>query len=289
MSPESQLVGEADVQALDLFDSHCHLDSSDFEDDLPQVLARGCVAGVRAVLVPATDLASSRRVVGMLGDAVPLEVPARFGAVGIHPHSASEGLDAAGGTSGAMDEVRSLASRPGVVALGETGLDYHYDFSPREAQQAVLRAHVRLALELDLPLVLHCREAEDDLLRILDEAGEGRARGVVHCYTGTPRTAEALLERGFHLGFTGVLTFKRSDELRGIAKRTPPSRIVIETDAPYLAPPPYRGKRNEPAWVKAVALEVARLHDMAPERAAAVTFNNTVRCFALPMAPVPET
>lgn len=259
-----------------VFDSHCHLDAKAFDEDRDAVVARAAAAGVIGVVLPATDRDSSDKIVTLLDTLTALEA---YGAVGVHPHEAASFSDEV------MAHIEGLTRHPRVVAVGETGLDYYYDFSPREAQQASLRAHVRLARTQGLPLVLHCRDAEADLLSILDAEGAAQCGGVVHCFTGTAETAQRLLGMGFYLGFTGIITFRTADALREVVKMTPLSRILVETDSPYLAPIPYRGKRNEPAYVAKVAEVVGQLHGTSAAEAAASAADNTRRCLRLPARP----
>ena len=253
-----------------VFDSHCHLDAKAFDADRDEVVARAIAGGVTGVVIPATDEASSDKIMALLETLSGLEA---YGAVGVHPHEADTFTEVG------MSHIESLTHHPRVVAVGETGLDYYYDFSPREAQQRALRAHVRLAARRGLPLVLHCRDADADLLAILCEEGASACGGVVHCYTGTVETAQRLLEMGFYLGFTGIITFRAAETLREVVKIVPMSRILVETDSPYLAPIPHRGKRNEPAYVSRVAEAVGAIHGLTAAEAAEVTAINTRRCF----------
>jgi TatD DNase family protein len=179
--------------------------------------------------------------------------------VGVHPHQAGE-FDGREQQAAGLVQAQ-LATDPLSRAIGEIGLDYHYDFAPKETQHRVFRAQLRLARELDLPVIIHTREAEDDTLAILREegAGAGGLRGVLHCFTGTRRLAEQALELGLHISFAGIVTFPKATELRAVAALVPQDRLLCETDSPYLAPTPYRGKRNEPAWVVRVAEELALL------------------------------
>ncbi len=178
----------------------------------------------------------------------------RFG-VGLHPHQAARFAGREADVAAFVRE--AIASIPHTRALGEIGLDYHYDFAPKAVQRAVFSAQVGLARELGLPVIIHTREAEDDTLAILREESGGALRGVLHCFTGTPRLADEALALGMHISFAGIVTFPKAASLRGIAKLVPADRLLCETDSPYLAPAPYRGKRNEPAWVVRVAEELA--------------------------------
>ena len=249
-------------------DSHCHLAGEEFAADLPEVVARARGAGLTSALCilsagDAGEAAGAARVV----EAWP-EV--RFSA-GIHPHHA--GSYAGRLEHVAADVARSLEGHR-ACAIGEIGLDYHYDFSPRDIQQEVFRAQVRLALERSLPIVIHTREATEDTFRILRDEGGGRVRGVFHCFTGDEAMARAALELGFYLSFAGIVTFPRAGTIRAAAKLVPADRLLAETDAPYLAPVPYRGKRNEPAHVARVVDTLAEVRGDAPLAVAAQVTKN---------------
>jgi TatD DNase family protein len=233
-----------------MIDSHCHLAGEEFAADLDAVIDRAKAADVSAALciLAAGDEAESRAAARLrrLWPAV------RF-SVGVHPHTAA--------TPGAPDEavalVRRAATAEQAVAIGEIGLDYHYDFSPRDVQRQVFEAQVALAVELDRPVVIHTREATDDTFDVLKATGGGNVRGVFHCFTGDVAMARRALDIGFYLSLSGIVTFPRAEELRRVAAMVPADRLLIETDAPYLAPVPYRGKRNEPAFVPRVAEVIA--------------------------------
>ena len=246
---------------MDLTDSHAHLDG--FED-LDEVLSRARDAGLR-------------RIVAVGSDAGTLEIcrsnPWICAAVAIHPHEARLADPTL------LSTVSGLARDPAVVAVGETGLDYHYDHSPRPVQQEVFRRHVSLALEIGKPLVIHSREAMDDTLRILDETGGWAAGGVFHCYSGGPDHAPTILGKGFHLSFAGPVTFRKSAGLRSLLTTLPRGRVLAETDCPYLAPEPHRGRRNEPANVRLVVEAIARAWNVTPDEAAAITSSNAARLF----------
>ncbi len=235
-----------------MIDSHCHLADDAFSEDLDAVIGRARAAGVQEALCILSagdekESAAAARVRALW--------PEVGFSLGIHPHKAGE---FAGRREEARDCVRLGLLNEGARAIGEIGLDYHYDFSPREVQQDVFRAQVALALELALPVVIHTREATDDTFGILREAG-GALRGVFHCFTGDTRMARAALDLGFYISLAGIVTFPRADELRAVATLVPDNRLLIETDAPYLAPVPHRGKRNEPAFVVRVAETIAGL------------------------------
>jgi TatD DNase family protein len=235
-----------------VIDSHCHLAGKEFASDLDAVVARAREAGLTRCLVILGAEDDEEIVQAEVVKAAWPDV--RF-AVGVHPHQAHR--------FGAAPEVAAdlVASRlteiPGVCAVGEIGLDYHYDFSPREVQDAVFRAQLRLARERGLPVVIHTREAEEDTLRVIREEGAGALRGVFHCFSGDTAAAERALATGFHVSIPGIATFPKGAELREAAKQIPEDRLLIETDSPYLAPVPFRGKRNEPAYVMRVLETIA--------------------------------
>jgi TatD DNase family protein len=252
-----------------LIDSHCHLDFPDFKDGLDGVLARAKEAGIDRLVTISTRV---RRQDGLL--AIAERFPEVFCSVGTHPHHAHEELDI-----GAADLV-ARTRHPKVVAIGEAGLDYHYDNSPRAAQEQGFRAHIAAARETGLPLVIHSRDADDDMARILrEETGKGAFPAVLHCFTGGRALALTGIELGHYVSFTGILTFKNSTELRAIAAELPADRILVETDAPYLAPAPYRGKRCEPAYVVETAKVLAETRGVSPDEIARQTTENFHRLF----------
>ena len=226
-----------------MIDSHCHLADEAFVSDLDAVISRAQAAGVTAALM---ILAAGDEQEAARGRRVRELWPAVRVSAGIHPHHAGEHAnDPAAG----VVIVRTALEEHHAVALGEIGLDYHYDFSPRDVQQDVFRRQVALALERDLPIVVHTREATEDTFAILREVGGGRVRGVFHCFTGGTAMARAALDVGFYVSLAGIVTFPRAVELREVAKLVPADRLLAETDAPYLAPVPNRGKRNEPSFI----------------------------------------
>jgi TatD DNase family protein len=234
-----------------MIDSHCHLGDQAFAPDLEQVIGRAREAGVTSALCV---LAAGDRAEATAAARVRDLWPSVTFAVGVHPHHAG---DFSGRADAAVETVRQGLTAHGARVIGEIGLDYHYDFSPPDAQQAVFSAQVILARKLDLPIVIHTREAPEDTLRILRTAGQGRVRGVFHCFTGDAALAKAALDLGFYISFSGIVTFPRAADLRDIARTVPADRILVETDSPYLAPVPHRGKRNEPSFVAHVVAEVA--------------------------------
>jgi TatD DNase family protein len=250
-------------------DSHCHLAGPEFADDLEAVVERGRAAGIARVLVilAAEDEAEVARASRVLG----LWSQARV-AVGVHPHSAHL---YGGDPRAAVDLVEArLASLPAACAIGEIGLDYHYDFSPKAAQQQVFRAQLGLARRTGMPVVLHVREAEEDTLRILAEEGGTALRGVFHCFTGDRAAAERVLATGFFVSIPGIVTFPKAAALRDAASRVPGNRLLIETDSPYLAPLPHRGRRNEPAFVREVLQAVAAARRTEPDALGAALVEN---------------
>ena len=237
-----------------MIDSHCHIAGPEFADDLDAVVARARAAGVeRAFVVLAADDGPELAQAVAVSAAWP-EV--RF-SIGVHPHAA--GKFAGDPVIAARQVDAALDAQPGARAVGEIGLDYHYDFAPREAQQAVFREQIRLARRRRLPIVIHTREAEDDTFRILDEEGAGEIGGVFHCFTGDRDMAARALAIGFHISLAGIVTFPRALELKEVARMVPPDRLLIETDSPFLAPVPFRGGRNEPAYVVRVAEVIGEL------------------------------
>jgi len=279
-----------------LIDSHAHLAEATYDDDRAEVLARAAAAGVEAVVVIGYDDASSWRAIEVAGAAAAASAVggagasgapggahhsgehgvgqvALFATAGVAPHHVLETDEAA------LDSVRAALNEDGVVAVGEIGLDYHYDM-PRGAQRELFARQLRWARELDMPVVVHSREAEDDALALI---GEHRPPGgVIHCFTEGPRMAEAAVEMGLYVSFAGIVTFKNAGDLREIAARVPLERTLIETDSPYLAPVPHRGKRNEPAYVAEVARAIGELHGVGPDEVARITAANARALFGLP-------
>ena len=256
--------------AISLIDSHCHVAEAEYDTDRAAVLARAREAGIVTMIVVAAG--------GTLDTNVrALELCARetdcHPVVGVHPHDARLVNDTV------FDEIAELASRPGVVAIGETGLDFHYDHSPRETQVELFRRFIRLARTLDLPLVVHSREAARETIDVLREERAGR--GVFHCFTYGADVVRSVLELGFHVSFSGIVTFRNAEDVREAARAVPGDRLLVETDSPYLAPEPKRGKRNEPARVVDVAAGVARAIGQPLADVAESTVTNTRRLFAL--------
>jgi TatD DNase family protein len=261
-----------------VIDAHAHVSTPTFEADREAVLARAWAAGLEAIVDVGCSVASSEASLALAE-----RDPRVWAAVGVHPHDAKDWDDA---TRPALER---LAASPRVVAIGETGLDFHYDHSPRDVQRRVFREHLRLARDLDRPLVLHVREAYDEALETLDEVlgawtGAGPPRGVSHCFTGAARQALGFVARGFLVSFTGVVTFKSADGVREAAAAIPEDHLLVETDCPYMAPVPHRGRRCEPAFVVDTARAIARLRGADEAALLAATAANTRRAFRLPAA-----
>jgi TatD DNase family protein len=252
-----------------LVDTHVHYNDPRFDRDLDAVRQRALQAGVAAVACVGYDLPSSRRAV-MLAR----QCPEVYAVVGVHPH------DAAGMTPRAWEGLRLLAGEAKVVGLGEAGLDFYRDLSPRQVQREVFRRQLQLALELQLPVVIHDRDAHAETLEILKEY-PGLAGVVLHCFSGNQRMAGECLELGYYLGFDGPLTYPKNDALAEVARTVPLERILLETDCPYLAPQPWRGRRNEPAYLPAVAQQLAALRGLTIEEVAAATTANALRFFRI--------
>ena len=252
-----------------LVDSHCHLDFDAFDEDRGDALDRAAAAGVGRVVTICTRLSEFAKVQSLARDHRDVDC-----SVGIHPHNVAE--------EGIAETARlvALAGEPEVVGIGETGLDYYYDHSPREVQRASFRNHIAAARETGLPLIVHTRDADDDTAAMLGEAmEEGAFAGVIHCFSSGAALAETAIGLGLHISFSGIVTFKKSDALREIAARVPLDRILVETDAPYLAPVPRRGKRNEPAFVAHTAAAIAAVKGIDVDAVSRQTTDNFFRLF----------
>lgn len=255
-----------------MIDSHAHLTDPRFAGEEEDVLRRAREAGVEAVVTIGTTLEDSRAAAALAA-----RLPGLFASAGIHPHAAGESGDEA------LSAIEELAGRERVVAIGETGLDYHYDNAPRDAQRESFARHLRLGARLDLPVIVHAREADDDVAALLREAGQG-SRGVLHCFSSGRALLEAALELGWYASFAGMITFKRYDAAP-LLRMVPADRLLVETDSPYLAPVPYRGKRNEPAFVPLVARRAAELRGEDPQELARATARNARALYRLPADP----
>jgi TatD DNase family protein len=244
---------------VSLVDSHCHLDDEKFDADRADVIERALAAGVEMMMAIGTG--------GDLDVAIQQaeRYPFIYATIGVHPH------DAAKATPDTFTRLRDLAGHPKVLAIGEIGLDYHYDFSPRDVQRSVFERQLEIAGDFHKPIVIHTREAWEDTLEQVTQLPHG---GIMHCFTGDTVQARQALDLGFHLSFGGVLTFPKAEALRDAARITPEDRLLVETDCPYLAPVPYRGKRNEPAFVVATARRLAEVRNVTPEAIAVCTTRN---------------
>lgn len=259
-----------------LIDSHCHLDFPDFATERDAVVDRARAAGLRRMITISTRV-EAFGTIGRLAETYE-DV---FCTVGTHPHHAHEEAEAS------KDRLVALARHPKCVGIGEAGLDYHYDKAPRDIAARVFRAHIAAARESGLPIVIHARDADADIGAILqDEMGKGAFKGLLHCFTASAMLAETALSLGLFISFSGVLTFKNSRNLREIARFVPMDRLLVETDAPYLAPVPHRGKRNEPAFVAATAKILAEVKGVSMQTIASETSANTLRLFSKMPPPV---
>ena len=257
-----------------LVDSHCHLDFADSAAEREAIISRARAAGVDTMLTISTRLDEF--------DAVRVIAEAHAGiwcSVGVHPHEAKDHTELS------PQKLVALAAHPKVVGIGETGLDFHYDLSPRNIQEQVFRAHIAASRESGLPLIIHARQADREVAWILEK--ERPPPGVMHCFSSGRALADAALALGFYISISGIVTFRNAEELRAIVHDLPLERLLVETDAPYLAPVPYRGKRNEPAYVAATAAAVAELKGIDLQHLVAITSANFFRLFGKASAPVP--
>ncbi|MCR4397593.1 MAG: TatD family hydrolase [Firmicutes bacterium] len=260
-----------------LADSHAHLDMPEFDGDRDSVIGRASDAGVSVIVNPGFNKSSSRRALGLAQ-----RYPSVYCAAGVHPHDAREF------TEGDADWYRSILSEARVVAVGEVGLDYYRDLSPRPVQREVFRAFIRLARELGKPLIVHDRDAHDDVVAILKEEKAEEVGGVMHCFSGDWASATECLKMGFMISFAGPITYRGSARLSEVAKMVPRDMLLVETDCPYLAPQPFRGRRNEPAYLTHIAGHLARTRCLPVDTLEDLTFSNTCRLFGIrsPGAPL---
>lgn len=251
-------------------DTHCHLNDPVFREDYPAVIERACQSGIGRVIVAGYDLESSREAVRLAG-----EYEMVYAAVGVHPH------DAKTWTPQAAEDLRRLLGEAKVVALGEIGLDYHYDYSPRAEQIEVFREQLRLAKEFEKPVIIHNREAHQDTLRVLTEETLGPAGGVMHCFTGSREIAKQCLGLGLHISLAGPITFANAHKLREMAAELPLEKLLVETDSPYLTPHPFRGRRNEPERVRLIGEKLAEIQGRPVETVRELTTTNAKRLFRI--------
>lgn len=253
-----------------LIDTHCHLDFPDFETERDALIERARAAGVGQMITISTRVKKFDTILAIAETYANV-----FCSVGTHPHNADEELDIE------TDDLVRLSAHPKVVAIGEAGLDYFYDNAPRDAQAIGLRRHIAAARETQLPLVIHSRSADNDMAAILtEETGKGAFPFLLHCFSSGPELAKVGVDLGGYISFSGILTFPKSEELREIAKTVPHDRMIVETDAPYLAPKPFRGKRNEPAYVAHTAQVLAETIGVSTDEIAAITTGNAFRVFS---------
>jgi TatD DNase family protein len=262
-----------------LVDSHCHLDYEGLAEDRDAVLARAHAAGVGLMVTISTRVRQFDRIRAIIEDHETV-----FGSVGTHPHNAHEELDVT------ADDLIRMAEHPKIVAIGEAGLDYHYDNSPRDAQAQGLRAHIAASRETALPLVIHARSADEDMIRILEEeTGKGAFPAVLHCFSSGAELARRGVALGLYLSFSGIITFKNSADIRAIAEAAPADRILVETDAPFLAPTPHRGRSNEPSYVVETAKVLGSVRGWSEPQTAQHTTDNFFRLFSkVPRAALAE-
>lgn len=258
-----------------VIDTHAHLEMI---EDVSQVIQRARDAGLERIVAVSSDLASSKRTVEIASDSQMV-----FAAVGIHPHESS------GSTDEALEEIEKLAKEQKVVGIGETGLDYHYMHSPREVQIDSFRKQIDIAKRLNLPLIVHVREAHEDALRVIKGENAWETMGVIHCFTGDYEAAKKYIDEGFYISFSGLVTFKNAEDIREAARKIPIERMLIETDSPYMAPVPFRGRKNEPAYVKYVAEKIAELRGISAERIEEETTTNAQNLFIFEPSKAPES
>ena len=275
MSRSERVGADSEQKSPLLTDTHVHLNLKAYRKDRPEVITRAHAAGVAFMVNVGFDLATSRASIELAE-----EHEFMSASVGLHPHSASDLTD------DLLAQLSELASHAQVVAVGETGLDYYRDLSPRDDQKMAFRRQIGLARELGLPLIIHNRDALDDVLAILDDEGAGEVGGVMHCFPGDAAYAERVVELGFHVGIGGPVTYSARGRLAQVAEAVPLNRLLLETDAPWLTPEPHRGGRNEPSYVKLVAERIAEIRDMSVEDLARATTGNSTRLFGFP--PVAE-
>ena len=252
-----------------VFDTHCHLDDEKFDEDREEAYQRMLDAQVRRCVCVGSDIASSRRCAAFAAGH-----PAAYAAVGVHPHDAKDA------PPDYLETLRELLAQPRVVALGEIGLDYYYDLSPRETQKRMLAEQTDLAIELNKPVIFHIRDAHGDMVDFF-RSRKTLPRGIIHCFSGSTEIAREYVKMGFYISFAGPLTFKKALHLQQAAKEVPLDRLLVETDSPYLTPVPLRGRRNEPANVVYTLQQMAELRELPPEEMAEITWENACRLYGL--------
>lgn len=252
-----------------LVDSHCHLDFNDFEEDMDEVIARARNCGVSLMLNAGNNLDELKNQL-----ALSEKYPFVYAAVGVHPHNAQEYPDLK------AEQLIAETAHPKVIGIGETGLDYYYDYAPRDLQIKLLREHIKAAQETGLPLIIHNRDSDDDMISVLGEAHRQKTfAGVIHCFSSSQKLADFALSIGFYLSASGIITFNKSGDIRDIFETVPLERLLVETDSPFLAPIPQRGHRNEPSYVRYTAEKLAQLRDVPFEKLAQITSDNFCNLF----------
>ena len=248
-----------------LIDSHAHIQGKEYSGEVDEIIRRALDAGVEQIVVVggAGDMSSSTEAIALAES-----YPNLYATVGMHPHDAKDV------SREELDTLRKLAAHPKVIAVGETGLDYYYSHSPPEVQRQVFAQFIQLAVETELPLVVHERDAAREVAEMLGKEGARKVQGVIHCFTGDDQAAQNYLDLGFYLSFTGIITFKNADALRDVARKIPLEKMLVETDSPYLTPVPFRGKRNEPAYVRYVAEMIGKIKALSLEEVARTTTQN---------------
>lgn len=252
-----------------LVDSHCHLDFNDFEDDMDEVITRARECGVSLILNAGNNLDELENQL-----ALSEKYPFIYAAAGVHPHNASEYPDLT------AEELIAKTVHPKVIGIGETGLDYYYDYAPRDLQIKLLKEHIKAAQETGLPLIIHNRDSDEDMMNVLGEAHRQKPfNGVIHCFSSTQKFADFALSIGFYISASGIITFNKSGDIRDVFETIPLNRLLVETDAPFLAPIPQRGHRNEPSYVRHTAEKLAQLRDISFEQMAQLTSDNFFNLF----------
>lgn len=255
-------------------DSHAHLFLPNFKDDLDEIITRAKDNGLKYIIVPATDIETAKQTIELTK-----KYEMVYGAAGVHPHDTKEWSDSF------IPQIEELAKNEKIVAIGEIGLDYYYDFSPREKQIDAFKAQIELALKLDLPIIVHNRESDEDIMNIIRSYKGSGLRGQFHCFNGSIEDAKELIELGHLISFTGNITFKKADTLRETLKSIPAEYLLTETDSPFMTPVPHRGKRNEPVYVKLVAEKIAEVHNISVEEVNSIAENNIYKLFGIGKRP----
>ncbi|MFI5236668.1 MAG: TatD family hydrolase [Ignavibacteriales bacterium] len=251
-------------------DTHAHLFYSNFDGELDEIISRAKNDSVDYILVPATDMKTSEQVIELTK-----KYEMVYGAVGVHPHDTKDW------NSSFINEIERLAKQEKISAIGEIGLDYYYDFSPKEKQIDAFKSQIELALKLDLPVIIHNRDSDEDIMNIIRSYSGSGLKAQFHCFNGSLEDAKELIGMNYMLSFTGNITFKKADSLRSIVQNIPTENLLLETDSPFMTPDPHRGKRNEPSYVKLVAQKIAELHNLRIEDVAKITSSNAIKMFGI--------